>query len=51
MDLETAIRVIKAITSYNGEKLEFDKKFLQLFDEVNIEVIEDSKSIIIKTKI
>ena len=51
MDLERAIQIIKAVTSFNEQEIEFDKGFLKLFDDVDIEFIEDETKIVIRTRI
>ena len=52
VDKKLLEQVVKAVVSFNGQKVEFDKKFLELIDkdvELKVERLKDS--IVLKTQI
>ena len=52
VDKKLLEQVVKAVVSFNGQKVEFDKKFLELIDkDVELKVKRLKDRIVLKTRI
>ena len=50
MENKTNERIIKAIINWNGQKMEWDKKFLELQDYFDLIIKDEGKTITLTTK-
>lgn len=49
MDKKTLERIVKCAVTYNKQTFEFDKKFLEIFDNYNLEFTDHGDYITLKT--
>ena len=50
MDAKLLERIVKCAVSYNGQKLEFDSKFLEYMDYLDLTITKEGNTYTLTTK-
>lgn len=51
LDKQTLERIVKCVVMNNGQEVKFDKKFLELYDNVETKVVDMGDHIVISGKV